>query len=522
MPIRIKEPLPPEEITGAPELKGWTSVPEQEYFIYEKDVVRAKYEELMGLTAGTTLSTFLVVKSHYKSRMADILRHVNYFINYYDPEGELFVAILSLKYIIDQKPKMKLTAFKNLVVERIMTDSIVEKIKKMTHNLYNFELNADDSERFNNTPKITNIQAKMINAFSFTIRLLLPICIHYSNISPDYNSKTGYIKVFDNVYCAALTRLEEDDVEVFSSLYSFIEYRVDRSVTSDSGIWNQKKQLHGIVPELYLDDLVHQVIIVKNLHKLDYTMSCVSFFDAIIRLYNKNFKQENYRSKPYEIDVIGDDSSNDDYLSHAESLEMQAYKIDESNIIINDANVELGMLAIRRAFNIPITEGEFEFYMENMELSTISAFLLHVFYAKRFGNSNMIYILPRRETVELLIILKKYLLLKGFVILPHICTAIVQSRYRLNMIKQTKLMERLQTSNIWNEIIKTKFKYVMELEKKKTEKDKDESVIVKRLSQLVNSVYTLVDTDDEIHGMEYGDVDAETLTDEFILFLSII
>ena len=73
--------------------------------------------------------------------------------------------------------------------------------------------------------------------------------------------------------------------------------------------------------ELYLNSLIHEVILVKSLHKLAYNRSIVSFIDGIITHSYTHYRYENFKYKPVEIEV--EDSDSDDYMSHAETLEMQ-------------------------------------------------------------------------------------------------------------------------------------------------------------------------------------------------------
>lgn len=504
------------ENSKIPELKSWVSTPDQEYFVYENEVVRAKYEEFLDLAEGTPLPIFYIRKNHYKDRMDDIVKHINYFLNFYDPEKELFLSTFSVKFIVDKRPNLSKDAFINLVMDRIVTDTLVSKIKLMAHNLYTININTDKEGKYKNTPKITNAQAAQLVALSFCFRLTLPLCVHFSNVNESFVGKKDYIPCFNKLYMKIVKKFEKDDVQVFNALCKFVKYRVDRYYNANKGVCNQKKQLYGATKGIYQEELIHDVLLVKSLHKLDYTRSCVSFIDGIIHYFNQNNSSENYKSKPFEIGVDDSMSDSDDYLSHAEALEMSVYKIDESNVMIDGVNNKKIVKKIEDDFNINISDDEFNFYMDNIKINSITESLVHSFYSRRFKDTNAIYGLTRAQTVKLIIYMKKYLQLRGMVILPQICTAKVKGRFKENSIKNTKFIEKFESSSVYQNIIAPKFKYISELESDK------EHAIVKKLSAIINSTFEFVDFDPEINGYEYTDINIDIIIDEFLLFLSII
>ena len=508
------ESIQPSEY-DTPELNNWECPPDEEYFVYENEVVRALYEEKLHLDEGTPLPIFYIRKNHYKDRMPDVVKHINYFLNFYDDNKELFLSTLSVKFIVDQNPKLSQESFINLVMDRIITDTLVLKIKAMAKRLYVININTDREGKYKNTPKITNDQATQLVALSFCFRLTLPLCVHFSNINESFIGKKDYIPCFDRLYMKIVKRFEEDDVQVFNALCKFVKYRVDRYYNANKGIWAQKKQLYGATKEIYQEELIHDVLLVKSLHKLDYTRSCVSFIDGIIHYFNQNNSSENYKSKPFEIGADDTMNDSDDYLSHAEALEMAVYKIDESNAMIDSINNKKVMKKIEDSFCITIPDEEFKFYMDNIKINPIIESMLHSFYSKRFKDTNAIYGLNRAQTIELIIYMKKYLQLRGMVILPQICTAKVKGRFKENSIKNTKFIEKFESSSVYKNVIAPKFKYVSELE------DKDH-VIVRKLSSIINSTFEFVDYDPSINGFEYVDVNTDIIIDEFLLFLSII
>lgn len=499
-----------------PDLNHWTPSRKDEYFVYDGNVVKGRFSDILGENIDG-LNTFLIVKKHYKERMIDITHHINYFIKFYDIEKEYFMAMLSMKYIIDKNRDLKQDQFKTLIIARIITRSFVEHMTQMAKDLYTININTDKEGKYKSTPKITNDHAKIILAVSFAIRSILPLCIHYSNTNNNIMANRDYIKCFDKIFMAVMSKFEEvNNLPIFNPICRFVQYRLDRNHNADAPIWEKKKQLYGINYETVFQDLIHEVILVKSLYKISYDRSVVSYIDGVVGNSYNHFRFENFKYKPIEIEADNGGNDNDDYLSHAESLEMSIYRIDESNQLINDVNNRNVIREIVKRFNIgEITPEEFDFYKTHCKINSMTQMLLHAFYSRFFCNSTAIYSLTIDETIKLMIIMKKYLCLRGMTLLPQICTAVVRGKFKENLIKNSKFIEKFENSSVYQNIIHTKFRYIHDLNPK-------EDPIIKRLSTIINSSFELVDTDPQINGMIIDDMPMDRIIDEFLIFLSII
>lgn len=502
------------ETKSIPMLVDWEPTEENIYMSFKSEYTEANYKRL-GLKEDNKLGIFVIKKNHYKDRMDDICKVINYFLTYFDDEKELFHSTLSVKYIIDQKPMMSIKAFQKMVIDRIMSKSTIDKILTMTDYLYTMNIDSDSEGRYKSTPKITNDQAKLIVAVSFAIRCILPLCVHYSDTNMNFTNKKDYIPCFDKIILTLIKKFEKYTMPIFNAICKFVKYRVNRSWNADIGICLKKKQLYGITKETYLEEVIHEVILVKSLYKLDYFRSVVSFIDGVIFLYHYNFKIENFKSKPIEIDENEATDDDSERLSHAEAIEMSVYRIDESNSMINEVNTNKVIAKIRQRFNIPISKEEIDFYYKNTRISSVTKLFLESFYHKFFHEANAVLNINREITIELLIYMKKYLQLRGMVVIPQLCTAKVRGKYKENEIKNSKFIEELESSNVWNSIIQRKFTYISELNQK-------EDYIKKKLSSFINSTFEIVDFEGPDNGLVYEDIDTHRIIHEFSLFLSII
>jgi hypothetical protein len=222
-----------EETEPIPMLNEWNPTSEDQIFMeFKGDYVHAYYEKL-GLKKDNKLSIFIIKKNHYKDRMDDICKVVNYFLTYFGTDLSLFKSTMQLKFIIDQRPKLSLAAFRKIVIRDLITDKFIEDIKRMTNHLYRINIDSDTEGRYKNTPKISNDQARLIVSVSFAIRCILPLCIHFSDTNNNFISKKDYIPCFDKIIMKIIRKFEKNDIEVFTAIEKFVKYRVDRAWKSD-------------------------------------------------------------------------------------------------------------------------------------------------------------------------------------------------------------------------------------------------------------------------------------------------
>lgn len=503
-----------------PPLNTWEpESPEDLWYIYDGENVVAKYDEKIGkIKEATTLPIFFIKKNHYKNRMGDIVKHMNYFTKYYDLDRETYFAILTTKYYLDTHIDMPQKDFIELVLNRVISFNFIAKCKMMSCDLYTLNINDESSTKYNNTPKITNAQALQIVAVSFCFKIIIPLMLHFTNINTNFNPKikTEYIQWFDRLFNMAIKKFEINDTPFYTSLCKFVIFRGEKMYRNNQVAFYQKKMLRGDTLEIYNDILMREVVCVKTLYKLDYTKSCVAFIDGVIHKFNMNYLKENFVSKPYEIDSKETSKDNDDSLSRAEAIEMATYKRDESLSMISDVNIKYVMDQLKHWYSgFDISEDEFDFYYNNFHINEISQFLFDNFYAEKFKDPYAVSQLNKNDTVYLVICMKKIFQLYKMYHLAQLCTARLYLKYKENIIKNSKFLESLTASKIYKDIISKKYSNLMELDLK-------ENPIIKPLASMINGAYELVDYDPRINGYRLEHIDQKMISNDYMLFLSII
>lgn len=511
--------LKPLAFQENPPLYEWIPNPGEIYYLYDGENVKADYDGKVGkLEEISTLPIFYIKKNHYKTRMEEIVHVLNYFTRYYDVDRETFFAMMVAKYYCDTHLDIPQKDFIKYLLDNVITPSFVAKCKMMSCDLYKLNINADSSGKFNNTPKITNAQAFQIVAVSFCFKILTPIMLHFSNLNTNFDPtvKTEYLKWFNKLFNSVIKKFEEGDTPFYISLCKFVVFRGEKISRNNATAFYQKKMLRGDTLELYNENLIKEVVCVKTLYKLDYRQSCVAFIDGVVHNYNMNYLKENFSSKPYEIDSEETSKDSDESLSHAEAMEMAMYKRDESAAMVADINSEHVMKEIRKwykAFNI--SAEEFDFYYNNFYPNEINQALFNDFYAGKFKDPFAVNNLNRHDTVYLLICMKKIFQTYKMYHLAQLCTAQSFKKYKENVIKNNKYMERVTSSQVYKEIVSRKYSNLLELGLK-------DNPILKTLATIINSTFTLVDYEPDINGYKLEHLDQDAIADEYLLFLSII
>ena len=200
--------LKPIALQKNPELYEWKPSPEEIYYIYDGENVKANYDGKVGkMEEISTLPIFYIKKNHYKTRMEEIVHVLNYFTRFYDIDRETFFAMMVAKYYCDTHLDIPQKDYIKYVLDNVITPSFVSKCKMMSCDLYKLNINSDSSGKFNNTPKITNAQAFQIVAVSFCFKMLTPLMLHFSNVNTNFNPavKTEYLKWFNKLFNKAIS-----------------------------------------------------------------------------------------------------------------------------------------------------------------------------------------------------------------------------------------------------------------------------------------------------------------------------
>ena len=211
-------------------------------------------------------------------------------------------------------------------------------------------------------------------------------------------------------------------------------------------------------------------------------------------------------------------------LSASDKMLMNQSKIDEGSVTLSDLNIKMTIERIKKRIDVPITEEEIEFYMINHQPSKIQIQLVYAYYTKYFGSYRDLNLLPRKEYITLLLLLKKKLLIelgyetdtKGeihYASLPYLLTGNLSDKVNTRIIRNNNFILKLKNNYMFKDLINKKYHLLEFL--------KPESMI-SLLSSFINSRFTYVTYEyPELLGTEivYND---DKISDELLFFLDSI
>ena len=460
------------------------------------------------------LSTFSIKWKHYMVRMPDITKVINYFIKYYDDDDEYMMALMSLKFHVDSDRCKDVSTFQTLLLHIMVTKSMTAKIEKMIEDLEPANIETDKSTSYKSTPKLTNEDAKNILLLSYYFRFILPIVIHWFNLPSTVAVTNGknYIQTFVCIFKCVVEKIGEGAINVYILIKQLINHRIEKKFNSDAIIHEKKQEKNGATDASYCNELSDEILLVKSLYKIDYSKSVVSYIDGIIRQNYMQYNVENFKIKTVGISAEEITKDADDGFSHLEAIEMKTYRVNDGNNIIENANIELALNKIDVRFNIKIPNEQLDWYNQNIGIiNPLAKYFITYFYQKFFGESSFIDLLDRRTTIKLILIMKFFLELKGFKIIPQIVTASMVIE-KESSIKNRKFNEKFENSQINNEIMENKFSYIKEIIGK-------DDIIKKYVSSIINSTFTLVDESPKLNGIVCSNLKQDDVIDEFCQFL---
>lgn len=183
-----------------------------------------------------------------------------------------------------------------------------------------------------------------------------------------------------------------------------------------------------------------------------------------------------------------------DGLSASDKMEMNMSKIDAGLIDLAEINRITTLDRLHRKINVPISEEEIAYYREHYHPADIQINFVRDIYSELFMSYRDLYTIDRHEYNELVLLLKKKLLLDAgfrelhepvtnFVVLPYILTGNISEKVNRRVIKNSKLLASLEEDEDYQYLVNVKYK---ELEERKPGWVRDQ------ISNFINTKFTYV------------------------------
>lgn len=484
-------------------------IPEQYRFLKVVDKnITMDFDKMFGIES-TRLNTFyLRYKDSYISKLFLITHYINYFIEFYDKDKELPMNYFYLKYLMDVKEnnfKSRKEFIKTLYT-MLITDTIYDKIKAMVEDNYRVDLTSTnvDNIKYSESLEFTNEHAKLLFIVSIVIKIMIPVILHYITI---YKDKTEIHELYQ-YYKPIFDIIEEKEhVNLYGKMFNSINVKVNLSETKNKIIWD-KYEVELEDTATYTEELLDKNIIVDNIFKYLFVKNIIAFNSVIIDTQLDFFVIKNLNINMREISTEKDSEG----LSSLDKLEMNTVKIDESLIVLSKINIKKTIKHLKKQMRIEITKEEKDFYKKYMIITPIGKSLIFYYYAKYFDGYRDLNSITLDQYIDLMILMKRALQMKGDIYLPQIISASICGRINSRTIHNQRLLEKIQTSEMFNTLISKKYATLKRMEKA--------DVIIATLSTLINTQFLYCDYDmDDMLGQEI-EIDFDILSQEYLSFVA--
>ena len=482
----------------------WKPEPKDNIVTYDGKLIIVPFDKIFN--RDSILNVFIIKKESYVNKLKLITHYINYFIKFYDTDNELLLAYAKLKYFIDNKDKpfKKVNNFIKFLYGILFTDTMKEKIIRLVEDNYYIELsNKNDKKKYNESLEITNDHAKIMMMISISIKLMVPVVFQYINV---YNVKkeTEYIYTFYK----DLFDMYSTDINIFNKLMITVTAKLNKNVSNNRLMWEQQ-EIFGLDPLLALNILLKKNIITETMFKYVFNKNIVNYNSTILERQLYFIIKKDYKCNLIEL---SSDKSGEDGLSGLDKFEMNSNKIDESLIILSEINIKRTIKNIRKQIGVEIDKDEITFYKKCHKINKFHVQLIHYFYAKYFGGYRDLHLITRKQYLTLLILLKRRLQIQGSVYLPQVLSGNIEGRLNTRTIQNTKFLNKLEETSIYQSLIKDKYYILVDLKKS--------NIILNLLSTILNSTFTIVDFDHIDKLGEKLEINHDIISDEFLSFIN--
>lgn len=494
-----------------PKVEEWVAGEDQIYIYPDGKSIIIPFEKIFNkkMFKDYSLPVFVVKKEVYTNEIGIMTHYINYFINYFDKDKELPLAYLRMKFLIDEKKKSWIKTdedFIKLLYEVMMTEGIEQGIRDMVEYNYDINVETDTENDYSEELEFTNEQTKLLFMISTGMKILLPLITHYLNSVNKLKDSVLLYNCFHELF--NIFGEDSEGNNVYNKLYVTILTRIQKNMSSNSVIWS-KQEIFGTDIATFADTLFKSRFVCGVMFKYIFGKHILSLNSKV---FERQLKFSNKERFEYDLRESSHSLDNASNLSPADKLEMENSKLDESTVIISHANIDGSMKKILKKMKYEVTEEEIQYYARLHEEDKFQTDLKLNFFAKYYGGFRDLNLINNREHIILMILMKRYLQAYGSYYLPQLLSANVDGKVNKRIIKNNKFLSKIQSSDMYKNLMETKFASLSELDKEK--------FILEPLSILLNTKFLRVDYDNpELLG-EQIQVHQDTLCNEYLNYLN--
>ena len=460
-----------------------------------------EFDKIFNAPSASVLNSFIIKKDSYVKYLDVMCDYINYFIKFYDTNKELLLMYATImKVISDSRTQLNQAQFIDLMYKVIFTDSIKAKITELVDDNYCIDVEDHSSgKKYAESLEFRNEHVKLLMKISMGMKLMVPVMFHYINKN-NIQKEVGYLYP----YYQNLFYIFDDEIDLYQKLWITVTSRVNTSSSQNKKMFYQR-EIFGVTPLTLTDELLKDNIIGETIWRYTFDKNPINFNSVILNKQLRYFARVRYAKDLIAVDnEVGSDG-----LTGVDKLEMNQFHADESRIIFSDINIPDTISRLKKKIMIDMPKEEIEYYMEYHTPSDFHVELVNTFYATDFGGYSDLSLPTKREYMTLLVLLKRRLQIEGQKYLPLILSGNIHTKLNVRTIQNTKFLTKIQTSDLYQDLINNKYRYLIEY---------DPKAILNKISIVINNTFTLVDYDLQEHFGENIEVVNDVVSDEILNF----
>lgn len=478
---------------------------EEDYTVYfDNKLIVVPFDKIFNRSFGeaNTFCSFVINRTIYSNNIEKVCKYINYFIKFYDPEKELIMNYVKLKFMIDDKKrKLKKNAFIKAIYDIFFTETIISKIDTMVEENYRVNLKKEDGNKYGEAMEFTNEHGKILFKVSVATNLLIPVLNQY------LHTRNSDEKILYDYYVHLFDLFSPDDVDMINKLSNYTLHKVTRNYEGNKGAWEQRDMLGDTSYLSYADIVLQKIVVTDVLPKFLFDQNIISLLTVVLENNLNFYNRGEYKYLP----VVLNDKKDNEGLSDLDKFEMSFNKIDESLTILSECNIERVMKKIEYMNNIEISQDEIDFYTKHNKFGSFQTGLVNYYYAKYFNGYRDLNMLKDEQYIKLLIILKRRLQAQGYIFLPQVLSGNIEGRLNTRTIQNRKFINKIQTSVLYKQLM-DKFAYLIEL--------KDDNIILNILSTVLNTAFSYVEYNNQEKLGERIEIMSDIVSEELLSFLN--
>lgn len=443
------------------------------------------------------LSWVVLSKKSFMSNLHCILRYINYFIEYFDPDGELIVNYAMLNtFIMAKDQELEPQQFINLIESTFSERSFIEKVAAMVeYNTPNGQFTKQLSKDYDPSIQLTENHLKAIMAVSCVHRFIIPIVSQYCRIkrdmlkdNPDFSEVKMYqytynklISMFDNIY----------DVDLYNKILYTAMTRIRKTEKPDKTMWELHRN-DGTTSGTFSGKLLRDMVDIS--HKLLFAKSAIIFINVCFDTAIKNELRQKNKTDFIEMDAVSSDND-DDSMTLFDQYLMKNTVRDELKLIHASTSIK-GVIRhlssnIGIDFDSPEMQEELKFYQDNLMNNRLHdcQYVLLKQYLTSYGcDYNAIDRIKYEDMLKAMVVMKHELVMNGYWVISQMLTAKINTSVQKRYLKKHTARMIMQSAGF------------QDLEDQYFEGGIDFDKICDGIKQLISSELVAVDYNSECDG----------------------